>query len=610
MAIQVKPRQSAGTQFKGSGGGSYPAISSAARVGDGMVSLGKTISGLANDAQKIFDNEVSAAEKDLQVKEMQANLLRSKRRWKNDLLNGGTDLDSRGVPQKPFDPNKYGELSDQWFSKWYDDNVKDKGYDPDAVTAFNLIFESTQGEFYGSATKLSRDHRVAHLVSTDMTIANQYKTVITDPTSSIEDKRDALDEIMVMAETNSPQRMANSKWWDKFLPEVQDIYQRELIQRNAVGGKIKNWDHQDLGGGYSTEDMDNALKYINEASMKEEDRKTLIQKFQGYRQLREKAEKDAQAEGENNLNNQLSKLYDQGKLNYEIVKDLPNEQMKEYWRNQLKGANNNKFWEADYNQILSELYDGTYAEESDIATNTEGVVQKVWQDAERKGIPAEEIVKLEKRVREVAKNDPITVGKKDARIRAKQAFNLEMPNFIITSTGMNFLDDPRNGFGKKKALQKAMDQKLYKFDVRLENAIQDAINNKIPVKSILDIRSPDYVVNDIIDTINQEGLPPPREEKPVEDEDGVMDFIIDFFTTKDGEETTYMEVYGKPMTVKKGTTQAQAEAQYDTQIAIEASGDGKKRVAYPEGHPKYGKTPDNLETIEDYLLRMNLMGFE
>ena len=604
MAIQVKPRQSAGTQFKGSGGGSYPAISAAARVGDGMVSLGRTISGLADDAQKIFDNEVSAAEKDLQVKEMQANLLRSKRRWKNDLLNGGTDLDSRGVPQKPFDPNKYGELSDQWFSKWYDDNVKDKGYDPDAVTAFNLIFESTQGEFYGSATKLSRDHRVAHLVSTDMTIANQYKTVITNPTSSIEDKRDALDEIIVMAETNSPQRMANSKWWDKFLPEVQDVYQRELIQRNAVGGKIKNWDHQDLGGGYSTEDMDNALKYINEASMKEEDRKTLTQKFQGYRQLREKAEKDAQTKGENNLNNQLSKLYDQGKLNYEIIKDLPNEKMKEYWRNQLKGTNNDKFWEADFNKILTELYDGTFETESDIALNTDAVIQNVWRTATAKGIPADEIVKLEKRVREVAKNDPITLGKKDARTRAKEAFKQKLSAFAQLVSGQYKLSV--EGEDQKKA----MEQKLYKFDVMLENAIEDAVNNKVPVKDILDIRSPNYVVNDIIDSINATPPPPKEPVKPEEESDGIIDYIKDFFTTKDGEETTYMEVYGKPMTVKKGTTQAQAEAQYDTQIAIEASGDGKKRVAYPEGHPKYGKTPDNLESIEDYLLRMNLMGFE
>ena len=307
---------------------------------------------------------------------------------------------------------------------------------------------------------------------------------------------------------------------------------------------------------------------------------------------------------------------------------------KMYWKGQLEGGAK-KPWKGDYNNIKTQILSNTWSEENDVIRTPEDVKQAVRAAANEKNIPADEVEKLMKDVDEVAQASPITTKKKSARTHAKETFKAKLSTFERLMLGQ------ANPGAMAKEAQAAADNKLWKFDTLLEKELKEGRANGLTWNKMLSPNSPDYVVNDIIDTINaiepeviKEAV---SEEKKTTLTENVIEAVSDFATgaekvfskisdlvSPDAPVTdkkvvaqqvidsgqTIHKVYGRASYFPLGTTPLQAKAQTDSSMAVMQTGDARMRVVFDSDHPGYSQHSDGRESMKAWNERMAIMGYD
>ena len=643
MAITIKARQGTQIGYRGTSGGSVSWINQAGQAGRQMAATGQKLINATSDIQKFFNNEVSESEVRQQVDDMQVAYLKQSRGWNKSIREGGAQLDENGVPTIDFDPNHFTNISNQNHDLFWKDQVADKGYDPKAVSAFGVYFQNKASEAFNKADQYGMKQRYAKLRAKDNVNVQAHQTTIsTDPL--VENKQAAFDALTSMSLAGAPHRDATE--WKGIMKNAHLSLVENTAITNAYGQQGRNLDPSDLVNGYTSQDYSNAVKRINEdVTLTKKQKKSITNDMRSNRKLRIAAEKTARATADNTIQTGFSSLHSKGKLTVAMIEDSNIDfKQKMYWKKQLDGGTN-KPWKGDYNAIKDNILSGTWSEENDIVRTPEDVKQAVRAAANEKNIPPDEVEKLMKDVDEFAKASPITARKKAARTHAKATFTAKLSTFeklMLGQSGTSVM---------ALEAQEASENKLWKFDTMLEQELEEGRQNGLTWSKMLSPNSPDYIVNDIIDTINN--IEPETIEKPVVDEeeseetkadsnvltsvvDTASDSLMDVATTltevtvgnlakvvygegqtseeaaqkvvADGQ--TIHKVYGRASYFPLGTTPSQAKAQTDSSMAEMQTGDARMRVIFNSDHPGYSQYSDGRESMKAWKERMAIMGYD
>ena len=612
MAITIRSRKGTQIGYRGTTGGSLSWINQDGQAGRQIAATGSQMIRMADDVKKLFDDEVTESEIRQQVDQMQVSYLKQSRSWLKDMKQGGVGTDENGVPLKDLDPYFFTNISEQHHKSFWEDNVTGKGFDPKAVDAFGVWFESKAQESYAKADQWGTKQRYARLnARDDVTVREHLITIQTDP--SIENKQTSFEALESMQLAGAPHR--NPDAWRKIVDNAkQDLIVNTAIE-HAYNQQGKNPDPSDLTNGYTVNDYSQAIKSINEnETLTKTQKEKIIKSMASNRKTRLAVEKDAQAAADNAIQNEFSRLHSQNKLTLaQIENSSIDYKQKMYWKKQLEGGTK-KPWKGDYNALKSQILSGTWAEENDVVRKTNMVRQAVLKEAMAKGIPSDDIEKLMKDVTEVAKDSPITAKKKAALSHAKNVFNTKLSAFARLLTGQ------QNAGVLVQEAQAAADNNLPKFGIALESRLEEGRKNGITWDRMLTPGTNEYIVNDIIDDINK--VEPEAVDVPeVEEEPGFVESVIEGYKEDfhklgeflwgegDPEGVTY-EIYGTKNTFKEGVTYEHAKAQVDSQYAQETYGNPMNFITYPKEHPAYDQYENGVETIEAWEKRMQLMGYE
>lgn len=632
MAITIRARQGTQIGYKGTSGGSVSWINQAGQAGRQMAALGKQIINSADDVQKFFNNEVSESEIRQQVDDMQVAYLKQSRGWNKSIREGGSQLDENGVPTVDFDPNHFTNISNQNHDLFWKDQVEGKGYDSRAVSAFGVYFQNKAQEAFNKADQYGMKQRFAKLKAKDnVNVQAHMVTITTDPL--VENKESAFEALTNMSLSGAPHRDAGE--WKGIMKNAYSSLVESVAVTNAYGQQGRNLDPSDLVNGYTTQDYTNAIKRINEdVTLTKDQKKSIVAGMKSNRKTRIAVEKTARASADNATQSGFSALHSKGQLTLDMIENSNIDfKQKMYWKGQLEGGAK-KPWKGDYNNIKNNILSGTWAEENDIARTPEDVKQAVRVLANEKNIPADEVEKLMKDVEEVAKASPITIKKKSARTHAKASFTAKLSTFERLMLG-------QSGAGVMASeAQEAADNKLWRFDTMLEQELKDGRNNGLTWSKMLSPNSPDYIVNDIIDTINN--IEPDSIEQPTPEveptmTDNIIEAASDFDTGAEkvfnkitdlvspdapvvdkkvvaqqvvNSGQTVHKIYGRASYFPLGTSPIQAKAQTDSSLAEMQTGDARMRVSFDSSHPGYSQYPDGRETMKAWKERMAVMGYD
>jgi len=633
MAITIRARQGTQIGYKGTSGGSVSWINQAGQAGRQMAATGREIIKASGQIQEFFNDEVSASEVRQQFDDLQVAYLKQSRGWYKSLREGGLAKDENGVVTQEINPNYYTDISNQNHEKFWQDYVTDKGYDSKAVSAFGVYFQNKGQEAFNKADQWGMKQRYAKLRVKDQTnIKEHMLTITTDPL--VENKQSAFDALQNMHLSGAPHRDGNE--WKNIMDKAQTELVENIAITNAYGQQGRNLDPSDLVNGYTEQDYTTAIKRINaDATLTTDQKKGIVTGMKSNRKTRIAAETTARATADNATQTNFSALHSQGKLTLAAI-DNSNIDFKQkmYWKGQLEGGAE-KPWKGDYNTIKSQILTNTWSEENDIARTPDIVKQLVRVAASDKGVPPDEIEKLMKDVDEVAQASPITTKKKSARTHAKETFKAKLSTFERLMLGQ------ANPGAMAKEAQAAADNKLWKFDTLLEKELKEGRANGLTWNKMLSPNSPDYVVNDIIDTINaiepeviKEAV---SEEKKTTLTENVIEAVSDFDTgaekvfskisdlvSPDAPVTdkkvvvqqvidsgqTIHKVYGRASYFPLGTTPIQAKAQTDSSMAEMQTGDARMRVVFDGDHPGYSQYSDGRESMKAWKERMAVMGYD
>ena len=633
MAITIRARQGTQIGYKGTSGGSVSWINQAGQAGRQMAATGREIIKASGQIQEFFNDEVSASEVRQQFDDLQVAYLKQSRGWYKSLREGGLAKDENGVVTQEINPNYYTDISNQNHEKFWQDYVTDKGYDSKAVSAFGVYFQNKGQEAFNKADQWGMKQRYAKLRVKDQTnIKEHMLTITTDPL--VENKQSAFDALQNMHLSGAPHRDGNE--WKNIMDKAQTELVENIAITNAYGQQGRNLDPSDLVNGYTEQDYTTAIKRINaDATLTTDQKKGIVTGMKSNRKTRIAAETTARATADNATQTNFSALHSQGKLTLAAI-DNSNIDFKQkmYWKGQLEGGAE-KPWKGDYNTIKSQILTNTWSEENDIARTPDIVKQLVRVAASDKGVPPDEIEKLMKDVDEVAQASPITTKKKSARTHAKETFKAKLSTFERLMLGQ------ANPGAMAKEAQAAADNKLWKFDTLLEKELKEGRANGLTWNKMLSPNSPDYVVNDIIDTINaiepeviKEAV---SEEKKTTLTENVIEAVSDFDTgaekvfskisdlvSPDAPVTdkkvvvqqvidsgqTIHKVYGRASYFPLGTTPLQAKAQTDSSMAVMQTGDARMRVVFDSDHPGYSQHSDGRESMKAWNERMAIMGYD
>ena len=626
MAITIRSRKSTEIGYRGTSGGSVSWINQAGQSGRQLASLGNTMINMADDVKKIFDDEVSQAEIRQQVDDMQVAYLKQSRSWHKDLKEGGFQLDENGVPSTELNPNYYTDISNQHHDTFWKEQVSNQDYDPKAVSAFGVYFQNKAQESFNKADKWGTERRYSKLKAKDVSNVQSHMVTITnDP--SIENKNSAFDALQNMHLSGASHR--NPKEWTGIMAKAQTALTKNIAITNAYGQQGRNLDPSDLINGYTVQDYSTAIERINaDSTLTKDEKKAIVKGMTSNRKTRIAVEKTARATANNALHNEFSTLFRKNALTEDIVNNSKiSEDKRKYWIGELNGGTN-KPWKADFNNIGDRINSGTWLKDNDIARTPEDVVDLVVEEAQNKNIPYPEVSKLMKRVRDESKASPITVKKKAARTHAKSMFSTKTEDlFSMLKAGR------AGGNQMAKEIDAANASKLWKYDLLIEQELEEGLKNGRTWSKMLSPNSPDYIVNDIIDSINETepgSIPVPVEEDPSWASQ-FNEFVSGIFSsdetqvkvdsngvTKVDEQGNDVveavgvthEVYGSSSVYKTGVTYEQAKAQVDSQYAKETLNDVAGRIVYPEGHPGYSQFKDGVETWEHWKERKRLMGYK
>ena len=633
MAITIRARQGTQIGYKGTSGGSVSWINQAGQAGRQMAATGREIIKASGQIQKFFNDEVSASEVRQQVDDMQVAYLKQSRGWHKSLREGGLAKDENGVVTQEINPNYYTDISNQNHEKCWQDYVTDKGYDSKAVSAFGVYFQNKGQEAFNKADQWGMKQRYAKLRVKDQTnIKEHMLTITTDPL--VENKQSAFDALQNMHLSGAPHRDGNE--WKNIMDKAQTELVENIAITNAYGQQGRNLDPSDLVNGYTEQDYTTAIKRINaDATLTTDQKKGIVTGMKSNRKTRIAAETTARATADNATQSGFSALHGQGKLTLDMIEGSSIDfKQKMYWKGQLEGGAK-KPWKGDYNNIKTQILSNTWSEENDVIRTPEDVKQAVRAAANEKNIPADEVEKLMKDVEEVAKASPVTTKKKSARTHAKETFKAKLSTFERLMLGQ------ANPGAMAKEAQAAADNKLWKFDTLLEKELKEGRANGLTWNKMLSPNSPDYVVNDIIDTINaiepeviKEAV---SEEKKTTLTENVIEAVSDFATgaekvfskisdlvSPDAPVTdkkvvaqqvidsgqTIHKVYGRASYFPLGTTPLQAKAQTDSSMAVMQTGDARMRVVFDSDHPGYSQHSDGRESMKAWNERMAIMGYD
>ena len=633
MAITIRARQGTQIGYKGTSGGSVSWINQAGQAGRQMAATSQKLINASSDIQKFFNNEVSESEIRQQVDDMQVAYLKQSRGWNKSIREGGAQLDENGVPTVDFDPNHFTNISNQNHELFWKDQVVGKKYDPKAVSAFGVYFQNKASEAFNKADQYGMKQRYAKLKAKDnINVQAHLVTIANDPL--VENKQSAFDALTNMSLSGAPHR--DGQEWKGIMSSAYTSLVENIAITNAYGQQGRNLDPSDLVNGYTEQDYSNAIKRINEDKTLTNQQKTSITTgMKSNRKTRIAAETTARATADNATQTNFSALHSQGKLTLAAI-DNSNIDFKQkmYWKKQLEGGSD-KPWKGDYNTIKSQILTNTWSEENDVVRTPEEVKQLVRVAASDKGVPPDEVEKLMKDVDEIAKASPVTAKKKSARTHAKETFKAKLSTFERLMLGQ------ANPGAMAKEAQAAADNKLWKFDTLLEKELKEGRQNGLTWNKMLSPNSPDYIVNDIIDTINaiepeviKEAV---SEEKKTTLTENVIEAVSDFDTgaekvfskisdlvSPDAPVTdkkvvaqqvidsgqTIHKVYGRASYFPLGTTPLQAKAQTDSSMAVMQTGDARMRVVFDSDHPGYSQHPDGRESMKAWDERMAIMGYD
>ncbi len=634
MAITIRARQGTQIGYKGTSGGSVSWINQAGQAGRQMAATGQKLINASSDIQKFFNDEVSESEVRQQVDDMQVAYLKQSRGWNKSIREGGAQLDENGNPTVEFDPNHFTDISNQNHDLFWKDQVEGKGYDPRAVSAFGVYFQNKGQEAFNKADQYGMKHRYAKLKAKDnINVQAHLATIANDPL--VENKKSAFDALTNMSLSGAPHR--DGQEWKGIMSSAHTSLVENIAITNAYGQQGRNLDPSDLVNGYTEQDYSNAIKRINvDKTLTNKQKTSITAGMKSNRTTRIAAETTARATANSVVHNEFSQLFRKNKLTADMVnKSTISEDRRKYWIGELEGGTS-KPWKADYNDIKLKILSGTWSEDNDIARTPHDVVDLVVTAAGAKGLPPDEIEKLMKDVEEVAKASPITAKKSAARVHAKSSFTAKLSMFEKLMLGQS-----GKGVMAKEA-QAAADNKLWKYDTMMEQELKEGRKNGLTWSKMLSPNSPDYIVNDIIDTINAvepdviDGNKRGKDKKttltgnvieavnnfdsgaekvfskitdlvspdaPIVDKKVVAQQVVD-----SGQ--TIHKVYGRASYFPLGTTPLQAKAQTDSSMAEMQTGDARMRVVFDSDHPGYSQYSDGRETMKAWKERMAVMGYD
>ena len=634
MAITIRARQGTQIGYKGTSGGSVSWINQAGQAGRQMAATGQKLINASSDIQKFFNDEVSESEVRQQVDDMQVAYLKQSRGWNKSIREGGAQLDENGNPTVEFDPNHFTDISNQNHDLFWKDQVADKGYDPKAISAFGVYFQNKAAESFNKADQYGMKQRYAKLKAKDnINVQAHLVTIANDPL--VENKKSAFDALTNMSLSGAPHR--DGQEWKGIMSSAHTSLVENIAITNAYGQQGRNLDPSDLVNGYTEQDYSNAIKRINvDKTLTNKQKTSITAGMKSNRTTRIAAETTARATANSVVHNEFSQLFRKNKLTADMVnKSTISEDRRKYWIGELEGGTS-KPWKADYNDIKLKILSGTWSEDNDIARTPHDVVDLVVTAAGAKGLPPDEIEKLMKDVEEVAKASPITAKKSAARVHAKSSFTAKLSMFEKLMLGQS-----GKGVMASEA-QAAADNKLWKYDTMMEQELKEGRKNGLTWSKMLSPNSPDYIVNDIIDTINAvepdviDGNKRGKDKKttltgnvieavnnfdsgaekvfskitdlvspdaPIVDKKVVAQQVVD-----SGQ--TIHKVYGRASYFPLGTTPLQAKAQTDSSMAEMQTGDARMRVVFDSDHPGYSQYSDGRETMKAWKERMAVMGYD
>ena len=640
MAITIRSRQGTQIGYKGTSGGSISWVNQAGQAGRQMASLGHTIINAADDVKKLFNDEVSESEIRQQVDDMQVAYLKQSRAWHKNLREGGLAKDDNGVPTQEIDPNYYTNISDENHKKFWEDYVVGKGYDPKAVSAFGVYFQNKNQEAFNKADQWGMKQRYSKLRAKDaVNVQEHMVTISTDPL--VENKHAAFEALRNMQLSGAPHRDGNE--WENIMTKAQTSLTENIAITNAYGQQGRNLDPSDLTNGYTTQDYTTAIERINkDTTLTKKQKKTITDGMRSNRKTRIAVEKAAKATNDNAIQSNFSKLHSQNKLTVDMIENSNIDfKQKMYWKKQLDGGTK-KPWKGDYNAIKDKILSGVWSETEDVFRTPAIVKQSGRAAANEKNIPSDEVEKLMKDVDEFAKASPLASKKKSARDHAKSSFTAKLSTFERIMLG-------QSGKGVMASeVQEAAENKLWKFDTMLEQELAEGRKNGLTWNKMLSPNSPVYIVNDIIDTINNiepEVIEQVTSDEVEEDESNILTTVMDtgsnivmegaraltegtvgklgdlIYGEDDKTSTevaqkvvesgqTIHKIYGRSSYFPLGTTYKQAKAQTDSNMADSQTGDPRQRVVYEADHPGYEDSSNGKESYKDWKERMAIMGYD
>lgn len=638
MAPTIKTRGRTAIGFTGTTGGSLSWINQAGAAGKAQQKLGQQIIEASTSLYKAFDEEMDRNEIQQQADTLRMEYSKASRVWGDQMRSGGSAADANGVPTNEFDTSAFTDIVDTQHNNFWRDHVEEnQNLHPDAVAKFGAWFEANRNTSWTRASEWGRAHRASRMKANDLVIAEEHAKTIRE-NSVVEEKEEAFAAIDAMF-VDSLEGKATHRdltTWSKIRSKAQEELDFYSAYENALGQRGLNVDPNDLEDGYQEADYANAIAYLqeldNEPGLGETERKKLITFFDKNMKLRAAATKKATLEAHELVQKELSRKYATDKLTINDVLNAGLTSEREmYWVGQLekkakveKKGKVEKSWKADFNTIKSSIQSGTYGEGAEFTNNvirTPWEVKQMVRDiAYDLGIPPEETEKLMKDIDEIGKGHPITESKKRARKHAERTFKgkVSIIDAIVAGQASGTALDLNTILGERAT---AAEDRLYRFDALLDERLDEGFKQRKSWMQMLTPGTekrpnPDYIVDDLIDEINEttpDHVDQPKEEPPeamasvggVSIWDDVQEWYNHFTREPTTKEYT---VYGNTIHVPLDEVPEISKARVDSHFAWIYSGDPRKAVVFPEGHPGYHQYPDGIESLNARNKRLMLMG--
>ena len=623
MAITIKARQGTQIGYKGTSAGSLGWINQAGASGKAALDMGSQITKTALQIQSAFDDEMDQSEIRQEVQDMTSGLSKMQRTW-ND---GRYDTDNLGNNEKGFWQKREESL---WGPAWEELTV---GKDPKAISEFGVLFNNLYNAAYENAGTFGRQQRWARLQAKDQTtymdLLNTIKT-----SSSVQQKTEAYQNIENMYKEGLEGAVIHRdvKQWTEYTNEAKADLDFFSAYENALGGLGLEANPNNMEKGYTSAHYDQAIININNnQTIDEPNRKKLRQFFKDNLALRLKAESRQAKINQEVLEKQLSNRNLTGDLtiqDVEAVKDGLASGRLEYWTNELNGKGI-YHWTPLYNSLKKLIQTGTVEKINDVTKDPQDVEEIIRAAAsgtpEEGGIPADEVTKLIEAIYKKAKRSDLALALNDATDHAKRVFQGPIGILAKHMNSAGQLD--------LNAKMAAADDKITAFDRRLEIMLKEGEKAGKTWMSMLNHRSPDFIVDDLIDSINGTM---PDEKNPVdpnyvttvekiEEDTSIWDNIkewaggddarSDEAFDEDGEtvitsglNNVAIEVYGRKTHYPPGTDYDTAKAMTDSALAETLHGNPAKRLQFETNHPGYGQYPHGTETPDAWRARLKRIG--